>query len=77
MPAGVRERAQDERALEFAQETIAHTLLAARERLRELPVERGVPIDFADAGAVRAGGGLAQLGGQVGDVDPLARAPSR
>src|SRR6185436_8616427 len=73
MPAGVGERAQDERALEFAQETIADTLFAARERLCKLAVERGVPIDLAGAAARRGRGGLAHLGGQVGDIDPLAR----
>ena len=40
MPAGMGERPQDERALELAQQALAHAVLAPRKRMRKLLVER-------------------------------------
>ena len=66
----MRERAADQRLLELLLEPIADGALAARQRLRELAVERLRPIGFA----VRRRsppGGCAHLGRQVGDLDAL------
>src|SRR5262245_39842763 len=46
MSAGMRERATNERLLEFLLETIADVALAANQRLRELAVERLLPADL-------------------------------
>jgi hypothetical protein len=77
MTSGVRERAQDQRALEFAEQPLADAVLPAGECVRKLPIERRAPVDFAERRAFAAGRGFAQLRRQVGDLDPLPRAPSR
>ena len=46
VPAGVRKRAADQRALEFLLQPVADAALAVRERLRELAVERPLPARF-------------------------------
>src|ERR1700675_2849018 len=46
MAGGMRERAQDECALEFLFQPVADRALTARERPRELAIERLLPIAF-------------------------------
>ena len=53
MPAGVLQRAQDERLLELPLQPLADRALAARERLRELAIERLLPVAVAVAAGAR------------------------
>src|SRR5262249_39742496 len=73
MATGMSERAQDQRALEFAPEAIASAALSPGKRLRQLSVERLLPIEFAVSACGRAGRRLAYFRRQVRDVDALPR----
>src|SRR6202521_2054344 len=68
MPRGMRERAQDEGALEFLFQPVAARSPAARERARELAIERLLPMTFLLRG--RPSG--TQLRRQVRRLDALA-----
>src|SRR6266851_3465564 len=72
MARGMRERAQDERALELLFQPVADRAFAACERPSELAIERLLPIAFFVAGSARASG--PQLRRQVRRLDALARA---
>ena len=75
VPAGMGERAADQRLLELVLETVADVALAAGQRLPELAVERMLPVEIARLARDRRR--LAHLRRQVGHLDALARAPSR
>src|SRR2546430_8448389 len=70
MAGGMRERAQDERALEFLFQPVADRAFAARERPSELAIERLLPVAFF----VRACCSRTQLRRQVRSLDALTGA---
>src|ERR1700676_4436745 len=70
MAGGMRERAQDERALEFLFQPVADRAFAACKRPSELAIERLLPVAFF----VRARASGTQLRRQVRRLDALARA---
>jgi hypothetical protein len=76
MAAGVGERAPDERLFELLLQPVADVALAARQRLRELAVERLLPADVGGgrAACVRH---FAHFRRKVGDLDALPRAHHR
>src|SRR6202171_2002632 len=69
MAGGMRERAQDERALEFLFQPVADRALAARERASELAIESLLPIAFF----VRGSASSAQLRRRAIRLDVVAR----
>src|SRR5438046_4905870 len=68
--AGVRERAADQRLLEFLLEPIADVALAANECLCKLAIERLLPTDFR-ATARATARDFAHFRREIGDFDAL------
>ena len=68
---GVRERAPDQRFLEFLLQSIAHRALAARQRLRELAIQRREPPCVLRLALTL--GRLPPLRERNDDIGPLAR----
>src|ERR1019366_9820380 len=73
MAGGMRERAQDEGALEFLFQPVADRAFAARERLSEFAIESLLPVALF----LRGGASHAELRRQVRSLDALARTHHR